>query len=69
MSRNQSFDNVDNRTVNNAILDVNNPSHVLFFPPSDNPNNVLISELLNGENYGHWTCTPNLILHPWLLAY
>jgi len=39
---------------NQAILDVNNPSHVLFLHPSDNPNNVLVTELLNGTNYGHW---------------
>ena len=31
-----------------------NSSHVLFLHPSDNPNNVLVSNLLNGRNYGHW---------------
>jgi len=35
-------------------LDVSNPTHTLFLHPSDNPNNILVSELLNGENYGHW---------------
>jgi len=39
---------------NPLLLDVNNPSHVVFLHPSDNPNNVLVSELLNGNNYGHW---------------
>ena len=31
-----------------------NPSHSLFLHPSDNPNNVLVSYLLDGRNYGHW---------------
>ena len=35
-------------------MDVNDPSHELFLHPSDNPNNILVSELMNGENYGHW---------------
>jgi len=35
-------------------LDVDNPTCSLFLHPSDNLNNVLVSELLNGENYGHW---------------
>ena len=30
------------------------PSHDLFLHPLDNPNNVLISDLLNGRNYGTW---------------
>jgi len=30
------------------------PSHVLFLHPSDNPNNILVSEPLNGKNYGTW---------------
>ena len=34
------------------ILDVKNPTRTLFLHPSNNPNNVLISELLNEENYG-----------------
>jgi len=33
---------------------VSNPSHVLFLHPSNNPNNLLVSELMNGENYAHW---------------
>jgi len=35
-------------------LDVNNPTHTLLLHPSDNLNSVLVSELFNGENYGHW---------------
>ena len=31
-----------------------NPSHILFLHPSDNPNNVLVSNILDGRNYGHW---------------
>ena len=31
-----------------------NPSHVLFLHPSDNPNNILVSQLMNGENCSHW---------------
>ena len=31
-----------------------NPSHVLFLHPSDNLNNVLVSNPLDGRNYGHW---------------
>ena len=33
---------------------LSNPSHVLFLHPSDNPNNVLVSNVLDGKNYGHW---------------
>jgi len=33
---------------------INNPSHVMFLHPSNNPNNILVSELMNGENYAHW---------------
>ena len=40
--------------VKQVNLDVNNPTHTLFLHPSDNLNNVLVSELLNGENYAHW---------------
>jgi len=48
-----------NPVANNVVQEsldfiVNNPSHVLFLHPSDNPNNVLVSELMNGENYAHW---------------
>jgi len=42
------------KVVKQVNLDVNNPTHTLFLHPSDNPNNVLVSKLLNGENYGHW---------------
>jgi len=35
-------------------MNVNDPSHDLFFNPSDNLNNILVSELMNSENYGHW---------------
>lgn len=30
------------------------PSHVLYLHPSGNANNVLVSDLLDGRNYGHW---------------
>jgi len=30
------------------------PSHDLFLHPSDNPNNILVSDPLNGKNYGTW---------------
>jgi len=30
-----------------------NPSHTLFLQPFHNPNNVLVSDLLDGRNYGH----------------
>lgn len=33
---------------------VSNPSHILFLHPSDNPNNILVNELLNDKNYGTW---------------
>ena len=33
---------------------VSNPSHILFLHPSDNPNNILVNELLNGKSYGTW---------------
>lgn len=33
---------------------LNEPSHLLYIHPSDNPNNVLVSDLLNGDNYSHW---------------
>jgi len=47
--------NIEQLNVNNPVpLDVNNPLHVLFLHPSDNPNNVLVNEVLNGGNYGHW---------------
>ena len=41
-------------TINNAQFDVLNPSHDLFLHPSDNPNNILVNELLSGKNYGTW---------------
>ena len=50
MAEEQNIENV----VSRALLDVNNPSHMFFLHPFDNPNNVLVSELLNGANYGHW---------------
>jgi len=44
-----------NHPVQETLISVvNNPSHVMFLHPSDNPNNILISELMNGENYAHW---------------
>jgi len=35
-------------------LEIHNPSHDLFLHTSDNPNNTLGNELLNGRNYGTW---------------
>ena len=35
-------------------MNVNDPTHELFLNPSDNPNNILVSALMNGENCGHW---------------
>ena len=32
----------------------NESSHPLYIHPSDNPNNILVSDLLNGDNYSHW---------------
>ena len=59
MAENQSLENINNQmnqvNLDNQVnIDVNNPSHVLFFHPFDNPNNALVSELLSEENYGHW---------------
>ena len=33
---------------------VNNPSHVLFLHPSNTSNNIVVSELMNGDNYDQW---------------
>jgi len=30
------------------------PSHELYLYPSDNPSHVLVNNLLDGRNYGHW---------------
>jgi len=30
-----------------------NPLHILYLHPFDNPNNVLVSDLLDGRNYGY----------------
>ena len=40
----------------NAIYigNLSEPSHLLYIHPSDNPNNILVSDLLNGDNYNHW---------------
>jgi len=38
--------------ANNA--EILNPSHDLFLHPSDNPNNILVNELLNRRNYATW---------------
>jgi len=52
---NPVINNVDNNVVQESLESViNNSSHVLFLHPSDNPNNILVSELMNGENYAHW---------------
>ena len=42
-----------NVTIQTNIV-YTDPSHDLFLHPSDNPNNILVSELLNGKNYGTW---------------
>jgi len=47
-----------NSVVNNPVQEtlnsiLNNPSHVLFLHPSDNLNNILVSELMKGENFAH----------------
>ena len=36
------------------IGNLSEPSHFLYIHPSDNPNNILVSDLLNGNNYSHW---------------
>jgi len=36
---------------NTGLID---PSHELYLYPFDNPNNVLVSDLLEGQNYSHW---------------
>lgn len=48
--------------INNAQFDVLNPSHDLFLHPSDNPNNILVNELLNGKNYGTWNKSMEIAL-------
>ena len=40
-----------NNTVHTNVF-ITDPSHDLFLHPSDNPNNVPISDLLNVKNYG-----------------
>jgi len=35
-------------------LEILNPSHDLFLHPLDNPNNVLVNELLKCRNCGMW---------------
>ena len=30
------------------------PSHIMFLHPSEHPNSLVVSELLNGRNYGTW---------------
>uniref|UniRef100_A0A7C8Z3N9 Retrotransposon Copia-like N-terminal domain-containing protein n=1 Tax=Opuntia streptacantha TaxID=393608 RepID=A0A7C8Z3N9_OPUST len=44
----------NNVPVTNSNTFFTDPSHDLFLHPSDNPNNVLISDVLNGRNYGTW---------------
>jgi len=38
------------------------PSHELYLYPSDNPSNMLVSNLLDGHNYGHWRKTVEIAL-------
>jgi len=40
------------------------PSHELYLYPSDNPSNALVSNLLDGQNYGHWRKTVEIALIP-----
>ena len=35
-------------------MNANDPAYELFLNPSDNPNNILVSIMMNGETYGHW---------------
>jgi len=35
-------------------VEISNLSQSLFLHPSDNPNNILVNELLNGRNYATW---------------
>ena len=44
--------NFHHMEANNA--EIFNPSHDLFLHPSDNPNSMLVNELLNGRNYATW---------------
>ena len=36
------------------VGNLSEPSHLLYIHLSDNPNNILVSDLLNGNNYSHW---------------
>ena len=40
--------------MENNNAEILNPSHDLFLHPSDNPNNILVNETLNGRNYATW---------------
>jgi len=45
--------NQTNNTVHTNVF-FTNPPHDLFLHLSHNPNNVLVSDLLNGKSYGTW---------------
>ena len=48
-------ENTDANDTSETMFEVvSNPSHILFLHPSDNPNSILVNELLNGKNYGTW---------------
>ena len=51
-----TVDNENEETNTNAMYvgNLSEPSHLLYIYPSDNPNNILVSDLLNGDNYSHW---------------
>ena len=52
-----SFQNdtiINNSVLSSSDTDVLNPSDDLFLHPLDNPNNMLVNDLLNGKNYGTW---------------
>lgn len=44
----------DINNVVNTAQEAVDPSHILFLHPSDNPNSILVNDLLNGKNYGTW---------------
>ena len=51
-----TVDNENEETNTNAMYvgNLSEPSHRLYMHSSDNPNNILVSDLLNGDNYSHW---------------
>ena len=52
-----SFENYtipNNSVPNSSYTNVLNPSDNLCLHPLDNPNYMLVNDLLNGKNYGTW---------------